>query len=230
MLAGLLGGAAAQAAESPSGTVLHLAEQAQALVAPDQLDVGLRAEVQGTDAARIQQQVNAAIAAAIAKAKASGLKVATGGYSVYQVHAGGPARPRDRTDPVWRASQGITLSGSDSVQLLDLAGRLQADGLLMSGMAFSIAPATRREAEARLTEEAVAGLRAQAERVAAAFGARVAGWRDIQVQHTLPMPVAMSGRLMMAKAAMAEDSPPSAEPAPQTVEVVINAEIILAFP
>jgi predicted secreted protein len=126
----------------------------------------------------------------------------------------------------WRGVQMMTLTGADSGALLALAGELQQGGLVMSGMSYDLAPETTRAAEDELTAEALQRLRDRANRVAAAMGLSVRSFRDVRVGNVggdrPPRPVMM--REAMAASTM---PPPVAEPGETTVQVTVEADVVL---
>ena len=71
------------------------------------------------------------------------------GYSSYQISE--PNRPLR-----WRVAQSLALEGSDFVALSALVSKLQgADGLLLSGLSFTVSPQARHAAEDALTTQAI---------------------------------------------------------------------------
>jgi predicted secreted protein len=230
LAASLVVAAAPLRAETPAGvpagehdaaaTVLHLTETAERTLKRDRLRFDLRAEATGADPARVQAEINKRMAAALERAKGvPAVRVETGGYTVYEDRA--PNGP-----PRWRGSQSLALIGRDFAPLLQLAGELQGDGLVASGTSFSLARETARGAEDELTEEALRRLRERADRVASAMGLSVLRLRDIRVGNAdtgrpPPMP-------MRAMAAAASAQPPVAEAGEATVQVSVDAEVLLA--
>jgi predicted secreted protein len=209
------------AVEHDAGTtVLRLTETAERVLKRDRLRFDLRAEASGADPARVQAEINKRMASALERAKGvPSVRVETGGYTVYEDRA-------PNTPPRWRGSQSLTLTGRDFAPLLQLAGELQGDGLAASGTSFSLARETARGAEDELTEEALKRLHERADKVAAAMGLSVLRLRDIRVGNAdvgrpMPMP-------MRAMAAAAPAPPPVAEAGEATVQVTVDAEVLLA--
>jgi predicted secreted protein len=221
-------GASDAAASEQEGTVLHLVASAERLMRRDRLTATLRAEAVGPDARRVQADVNKKMAAALERARAvRSVRAATRGYSVYE------ERPANNAGPSrWRGSQSLELVGQEAGDLLQLAGELQSDGLVMGGLSFDIAPDTLRGAEDELTGEALKRLRQRAERVAADLDMTVLRIRDMRVGN------ADAGRtgpiLMRAMAAAAPPGgaapapPPAAEAGETPVQVTVEADVVLA--
>lgn len=199
--------APAAAASQLAETVLHLSETAQVTRAPDEIQATLRAEARGANAAAVQAQVNRAIQAALGKAQAvSALRASTGGYWTH----------RTEENRQWVASQGLSLRGREAGPLLELTGTLQADGLALAELGWSLSDAAEKVAKQEAGRLAIAALRQRAQDVAQQLGLRVAGIRSLRLDTPeRPMP-----RLMAARASSA----PAPAAAPEEVEVMATAE------
>jgi predicted secreted protein len=125
----------------------------------------MRAEAESPNAATAASQVNAAIAKALSVAKGfAAVKVATAGYSTQQVSDKVKAQR-------WHVTQSISLDAGDFTAAAALISRLQDEnGLLLSGMGFSLAEKTRRDAEDSVTQQAIALWQARAQQAAHALG------------------------------------------------------------
>jgi predicted secreted protein len=211
------------AADPDAGmTVLHLTQTAERQIHRDRLRAQLQVETTGSDARRVQADINRTMTAALEHAKSvAGIKVETSGYSVYEEReTNAPSR--------WHGSQGLTLVGSDFAAVLGLAGDLQGEGLAMSNLAFELAPETARAAEDDLTSEALTRLRQRGERVAADLKLTMIRLRDIRVGNVggdQPPPIRMRAVAMAASPAAAP--PPAAEAGDATVAVTVDADILL---
>ncbi len=228
LLAATTVGACAQtapsAASDDSVTVLNLNDTAERVLRQDRLTIQLRADVTGTDPARVQAEINRRMTAALEHARGvPSVRAETQGYWVGQQNQ--PGKP-----PSWRGMQALILNSADQGALLDLAGKLQQAGLVMSSMNYSLAPVTARTAEDDLTAEALKRLRERADRIAASLGMTVRNFRTVNVGNAnAPQPYVMM-RAAAAPAAGAAAPPPVAEPGETTVRVTVNAEIVLARP
>jgi predicted secreted protein len=167
----LLGAAACAAASAlaqvpgPAQPMVTVTASATATVINDRLEASMRAEAESPNAAAAASQVNAAIARALSVAKAfPTVKVATAGYSTQQVSDKVKAQR-------WHVTQSISLDAGDFTATAALISRLQDEnGLLLSGMGFSLAEKTRREAEDSVTQQAIALWQARAQQAAHALG------------------------------------------------------------
>jgi len=215
---------AAVGSDEQSGTVIHLVQRAEKQMPRDRIRVTLRVEAEGSDPAKVQAEVNARMAEALAAAKrAPSVKAETAGYWVYQ-----QPPPTKAAPPKWLASQNVTLVGKDVAAALALVGELQASGLLVEGLGFDLAPETLRATEDELTAQALAGLRARAERVAAEMKMIVLRYKSVEIgnattQEFRPMPMRV-----MAAAAPAAGPAPAAEGGDATVSLSVDALVILA--
>lgn len=158
-------------ASSPSVTVTGAATTK---VQNDRMQAMVRAEAEQTTAGAAAADVNARMAKALAAAKAApGVEAKSAGYSTWQQwEKGKPGK--------WRVSQTLSLTGADFPALAGLLTKLQdEDGLLVSSIAFSLAPETNRRAEDALTKEAIRAWQQRAATAAEALG--FAAWRPGRV-------------------------------------------------
>lgn len=220
----LQGSVLAQPAPPPQMPTVTVSASATATVANDKLQAWLRAEAENANPAQAASDVNAQIAKALARGKAaSGVTIATAGYSTQQIS--------DKAKPSrWRVSQMITVESNDFTAAATLITRLQEDdGLLLSGMSFSLSNKARQQAEQGLTKQAIANWQERAAQAAAAFG--FGGWRTgrVTVQasdagHAYPM-------MRAAAAPMSASGAPVAVEAGNTdVTVSVSGEALLDAP
>lgn len=214
-------GAQTQSEAAPTAQpVITITASVSSDVTNDRLHAVMRAEVDNADAAHAASDVNARMARAIARAKAvPGVDAATAGYSSYQISE--PNKPMR-----WRVSQTMALESSDFIGLLALVSTLQgSDGLLLSGLNFSVGQAARRAAEDALTQRAIGSWQQRAQLAAKAFGAR--GWRPGRVtiqtnDYGRPQPMLKAQGMVAASGA-----PVSAEGGTSEVTVTVSGEAIL---
>jgi predicted secreted protein len=208
--------------ESDAGvTKLHLVQSAERMVRRDRIRAQLRVESVGSDARQVQAEINKRMTAALDQARAvQGIKLETGGYSVYEERQTSLASR-------WHGSQGLSLSGDDFGAVLGLAGSLQNAGLAMSGLSFELAPETARGVEDELTTEALARLRQRAERIAGDLQMTVDRLRDVRVGNVdgqQPRPQIVFEKSLASTSVV---PPPVGEAGDATVRVSVEAEILL---
>jgi predicted secreted protein len=194
----------------PSVTVTATAT---ATVANDRLQAWLRAEAESANPGTAASQVNAAVAKALATAKAyPAVKVATAGYSTYQV-GDKPGAMR------WRVMQAVSVDAQDFTAATTLISGLQEEGLLLSGMAFSLTEKARREAEDSVTQQALKSWEERAQRAAQGLG--FSGWGPGHVT----VQTSDGGRVYPVMRAQAMAAPGGAPPVPTeagTTEVTVT--------
>jgi predicted secreted protein len=205
----------------PAVPVVSVVGVAASAIANDRMHASLRAEADAATAAAGASEVNARIAQALARAKGvGGVEAKTTGYSTWQTS--------ERGKPVrWRVVQTIALESSDFAALASLVSRLQEDGLLLSGMHFTVQPDTRRRTEDALTEQAIRSWQQRAGIAAAALGYSV--WRPGRISINTgdaPSPPAPYLRQRMAGAA-AEAAPVAVEAGTTEITVTVSGEALL---
>ena len=207
--------------QAPAQPIVSVSATATSDVANDRMHAMLRAEADNADAAQAASDVNARIGRALARARGvPGVDVSTTGYSSFQINE--PNRP-----PSWRVSQTLVVDGGDFATLASLVSKMQTtDGLLLSGLSFTVSPATRRAAEDALTQQAIRNWQRRAQSAAQGFGS--AGYRvgRITIQSNdfgRPQP--------MLRAAMSAGderaAPVAVEGGMSEVTVTVNGEAIL---
>ncbi|WP_338332345.1 SIMPL domain-containing protein [Acetobacter sp. LMG 32666] len=192
--------------------------------APDKLSARFRAESQNKNAASAQRDVNAVVKKATDEAaKNTDIKAAVLQYSVYET------RP-EKARPYWTASQTLSFSATDGKSLLPLAGQLQAQGLILEGLDWSLSDEKRQSLFLDAEKQTVAELKKQADTLAASLGLHVARFTQISVSdqgYPHPMPI----MLRAAPAGIANDSisdSPSSTAETQTVRADLRATVLLA--
>ncbi|WP_323989122.1 SIMPL domain-containing protein [Nguyenibacter sp. L1] len=218
LLAGPVAGARAQDAAGRHGTAdteLTLTGAGAVHAAPDRLTATLFAESNGATPAAVQGRVNSVIRQAVDAANAAGgLTIVTDSYVVQHDEAARPAQ--------WTARQVIRLTGADGTALLTLVGQLQARGLGLSGLDWSLSPERRSALTQQAEAEALRDVRRRAEAAAKVLGMTMGPIRTIALQDqgtSRPMPMMMTA----ARASM----PPTAPLEEQTVTAAATATIML---
>lgn len=216
----LLAAAPAFAQPAISGTKLVLAETVAREVEQDTLVAILTARAGGATAAEAQGAVNALMTAAVEQARgAPSVRRATGGYRMTH------ERDRDGRTRGWVAEQDLRLTGREAAPLLELAGALQTKGFLAGGLSYVLSNEARKAVEAELTTEALAALRARAERVAEAMAMRLDAIETVRLGSVDHMPGPRP--MMMARAGEPNAAPPVALPDRETVRLTAEADVRL---
>ena len=200
--------------------VITITASASNDVPNDRMLAMLRAEADNGDAAQAANIVNQRMARALAQAKAtSGVEARTMGYSSYQISE--PNRPSR-----WRVSQTLALESADFVALSALVSKLQGgEGLLLSGLTFSVSPQARHAAEDALTTQAIRNWQQRAQNAARAFGATDFRTGHVTIQtndYGRPQPMFKAGGVSATSVA-----PVNAEGGTSEVTVTVSGEAIL---
>jgi predicted secreted protein len=213
--------AQAQQANTPvTQPVISVTASATSALPNDRMLAWLRVEIDNSDPTAAANEVNTRMGKALARAKAvKGIEASTTAYSSYQVS--------ERNQPMkWRVSQTLQLESGDFGALSGLVSKIQAeDGLVLSGMNFSVSTAARRTAEDALTQQAIKAWQARAQSAAQGFGAQ--SWRPGHV--TIQTGDAIRPQPMMRAAAggMAAAASVATEAGTSDITVTVSGEAIL---
>lgn len=145
---------AAETAQAASYTKLELTASGSVQAPPDQLAASFRAESRSNSAAAAQKAVNTQVSKAAEQAKqANGVKYAISHYSVSEM------RDDKAKNAVWTASQDLTFTAPDGEALLPLTGQLQANGLILEGLDWSLSPDKQKALQLEAEKAAVTDLK-----------------------------------------------------------------------
>jgi uncharacterized protein YggE len=197
-------------------TVLSLSATGSVVTLPDEMEASLNVQQDAASAAAAQDAVNRLMAKALASArKVHGVTATTADYNVFQTQA-----------PAYQATQTLNLTmaaagGVPPPAFTNLAGQLQQDGLQLNSLDGELSASGADAASQAATIDALRRLRSEANAIAAALGDKVGEMKTITIDSNNQGPV-MPGFAMAMKAA-----PPQAAPGPVTVQVTVEATIIL---
>jgi uncharacterized protein len=210
-------------AQDKDKVTLTLGESAERMVTQDRLKALLRVEAGGTDPRAVQAQVNQKMTQTLERVRAvAGVKAETQGYYVYEDKS-------LKRGQRWWGSQGVNLTSTDGGALLALIGQLQEQGVLVSNLAYELAPETRRKIERELVPEAIQRVKETAETVARSLALPTVQIVRVRLGDSSPPPVPRSfGAVAMAAERAAQAPPPVAEPGETIVSVRIEAEVSLS--
>lgn len=216
----------------PDGqTLLNISATERTQVQQDLLMASLRVEKEGTDPKLVQDQINEIMKKALEKAKAvKDIETSTGGYYVYQYDPN--PQPADRATPstamAWRGSQTIDLQSVKADDLLKLAGELQALGLVMGNLSYTLSPAKADEAKDALMEKTLAKVKTRADRAAKAMGKSKMELIEISVDSSDSVtPYPMMRAMAMEASGSAKMDTPSAEPGLSDITLTVSARALL---
>jgi predicted secreted protein len=201
-------------------TVLHLAETATVMVAPDEIAAILTVQATSPSASDAQARVNAAMQDALAQAhKVEGIAVSTGGYGVWR------SNPPDH-GANWQVNQTLNLIGHDGPTLLTLVGTLQQHGLLVSNLGWRLSRAAERQAHQAATKQALSALRGRVDEAAALLNLRFDQFKEVRLDGAAPQPMFRGMATAMAVGAAAAP-PPSVAPEDMPVSATAEADAVL---
>lgn len=216
----------------PDGqTLLNISATERTQVQQDLLMASLRVEKEGTDPKLVQDQINEIMKKALEKSKAvKDIETSTGGYYVYQYDPN--PQPVDRSTPsaamAWRGSQTIDLQSVKADDLLKLAGELQALGLVMGNLSYTLSPAKADEAKDALMEKTLAKVKIRADRAAKAMGKSKMDLIEISVDSSDSVtPYPMMRAMAMEASGSAKMDAPSAEPGLSDITLTVSARALL---
>jgi predicted secreted protein len=204
---------------NPSG-VLSLSAQASTDVPQDVIHITMFYEEEAKDPGSLTAHLNQRADAALAQAKGVARVTArTGAFSVY------PSTDRDGKISAWRGRTEVVLESHDFPAASKLAGQL-GNLMQVANVEFSLSPEAQREAEQKLTSEAIRSFRTRADEAAKAFGYGAYTIRDVNVgsgHNVQPFPRMMA--LAAAPAMDAKVAPISVEGGKATVTVTVNGSV-----
>ena len=205
-------------AQAPSG-VLQLNASASDEVPADEIHITLFTERQGNDSATVAQQLNQQTQQALDTARSqSSVKVSTGSFSI------SPSTDRDGKIIAWRGRSELVLESQDFAAASKLAGDLGGQ-MQVADVSFSLSRDKRQQAEARLSDVAIAAFRRKADTAAKAFGYHGFSIREVQLGHSDSIRQPRIAMMSMAAAPMAKMSAVPVEGGTTTVSVDVNGSV-----
>lgn len=206
----------------PTYNRVTLSESASSEVANDLMTATLLSQHQGRQAARLADQVNREISAAIRLAQStSGIEVRTQTYRTQPVY-------EKQRIKGWRVSQSIRLESRDSKVLGELLGRLQ-DSLKLQSVDYRVSSEQRRQHVDEVIQTALERFSRRAQLIASSFGR--SRWRLVRlsVNDGGSGPVPVLEMKMMADAPMARTAAPvPLEAGTARIQVRVSGEIELS--
>ena len=219
ILAMAVTGPASAAAEAPRYNQIHFQVERSRPVDNDRMHAVLSLTAEDDNAARLADQINRTMDAALKTAKARPkIEVRTGSYQTYPVYDKNKIRR-------WRATQELILEGSDFAELGNLIGQLQ-EHLQVGSIHFSVSPARRAAVEDELIAQALDAFKQRAELVRKQLTAK--GYRivDASINTGGGQPVPLT-RGMAMEAMASSGAPPAIEAGTSILNVSVGGVIEL---
>lgn len=220
----------------PAGTtIINFSATEKRTMPQDLLIASLRIEAEDkNNAAAVQKQINEAMKKALDLARTeTEFKVSTGSYSVYKYDhpvVVNRTTGEQKSDPVWKGSQTIEIQSKDAARLLDIVGKIQAEGFAMNNLAYTLSPEVVEQVRDELMVEALKKLSAKARVVAETLGKNKVDLVDVNVDTgspVIPMYKTMMARGEMAMAADASMPAPVAEAGETDVSLTVSARALI---
>lgn len=215
--------AVAQAAAPAPHNVVQLSATAAVEARQDLLSVTLRTTRDGSEPLPVQEQLKAALEAALADARstaqAGAMEVRSGNFSLV------PRQGRDGRISGWQGTAEMVLSGRDFERIAAAAGRIQ--GLTVAGVAFGLSREQRERLETQAQAQGIERFRLRAGEVARAFGFTGYTLREVNVSsQELGAPPRPRFMTMEARSSAAE-APLPLEAGQATVQVTVSGSVQL---
>jgi predicted secreted protein len=205
--------------------ILSLSASEQVSVQQDKLNVMMQYTSQGRDSTALQDEVNTAIREAKTILEAtSNIDYSIQQYHVYTIQSSRPSR-NDINNPVWRAQQSVQMNSMNSEALLVVTARLQAAGLTVSNLYYSLSSERYEEVSDSLMNAALLKLQARADETAATLNKRTAELVEVNINGGQNF---FGARMAMAEIDTASMSVPVAEPGETQVNMSVSARALLS--
>ena len=207
--------------------LLNLSVSEAAEVPQDLLSAVLQFIARGPDSTALQHEVNQAMTKALNRlGEIDGIDYHTQQYHVHAVYSQGDSREA-LENPTWQAQQSLRLSGLDNAVVLAAVAELQAQGLMVQHLGYSLSADAYRQAHEQLLEAAIASLQRRAEQVALLLGKQQSELIELSLNDG-SNPGLRSLSMARASPDSLEMAPPVAEPGRTTVTVSISARALIS--
>ena len=209
--------------------LLNLDETEVVSVEQDILNASLSYSAQGSEKISLQNEVNKNMASALEIIDSvSGIEFSTGQYYIYTINPG--MQSKDGVDnPIWRAQQGIKLSSSNSPQLLEIVGQLQAAGLIVNGLNYSLSDQASMKASESLLSIVLNKLERKASDTAELLGKNFSSLIEVTIRENGSR--GFEPRMEMMRDSQAggqQFERPSAVPGQSEVSLSVSAKALLS--
>ena len=205
-------------------TDIQLVQQASLVVPRDRITATLQVTMRGPDARTIQVEINRRMVAALAKVKDMPAVVAeTGSYSVNHPYSmQGPSRD-------WQGGQTLILTSGDIEAVLNLAGQLQNDGLVMGEMRFFVSPDSLKAVQDELTASALKTMQDRAGTIAGDLGLKVSRYKSVTVGNAQEqLGETPTSKTAPPQGASRKAPPPAAIAGEALVTLNVNATVMMS--
>ncbi len=210
--------------------LLNLSVTEQTSVEQDTLNASLAYSVQGRDKVSLQNDVNAKMASTLEIIEAiSEIEYSTGQYYIYIFRPGRPSR-NDIENPIWRAQQGLQLSSKNSEVLLEAVGELQAIGIEINRLDYSLSGEAFEQTSDSLLSIALEKLQSRANETAELLNKNSASLVEVTINGNRN-PGFFQPRMAMMESSQpdsAQFETPTAAPGKSEVSLNVSAKALLS--
>jgi len=202
--------------------VLNLSATEQLSVDQDTLNVYMQYSAQGRNTTALQNEVNEAMREVLTILETTNnIEYSTQQYHVYNMQG------RNNQNPNWRAQQSIQMSSMNAEALLVVTARLQALGMTVSSMDYSLSSEKYEEVSDSLMNAALQKLQARANEAASTLNKSTAALVEVSLNggNNQLFRGAMASMAMDSMESMAV---PVAEPGTTQVNLTVSARALLS--
>ena len=215
--------ALAQPAPPAPRDVVQFSVASVAEARQDELSVTLRTSRDGNEALLVQEQLKAALEAALAEARGTAqpgaMDVRSGNFSLV------PRSGRDGRINGWQGSAEMVLSGRDFERIASTAGHIQ--GMTVAGVVFGLSREQRERLETQAQAQAIERFRVRAGEIARAFGFTAYTLREVSLSsQELGNPPRPRFMTLEVRSSAAE-APLPVEAGQATVQVTVSGSVQL---
>ncbi|MDI1239010.1 MAG: SIMPL domain-containing protein [Polaromonas sp.] len=205
---------------APLQNVAQLSASAAVEVQQDLLSIAMTTTRDGSDAATVQNQLKAALEAALAEARKNAqpglMDVRTGNFSLY------PRYGKDGKINGWQGSTEMVLEGRDFARITAAAGKVQT--LSLGNVGFALSREARARVEGDAQAQAIEGFKAKASEIARGFGFSGYTLREVAINANDQGPIRPRMMAVEAKSAMSDSAIP-VEAGKSTVMVNVSGSV-----
>jgi len=195
--------------------------EARREVANDWATARFTIQAEGKDPAVVADSVNRQMKGALELAKHTpDVEMTSGAYTTQPIYDDGRVVR-------WRARQEVRAESGDVGRLSKLIGTLQAESVLLSGIAFSVKNETRVAVEEELIKEALSAFRTRASLIAEGLGAADWSLVSLSVGRSGGQPRMMRMHAESSRISKASAAPPVFEAGTSALRVQIDGNVEL---
>jgi len=202
--------------------VLNLSATEQLSVDQDTLNVYMQYSAQGRNTTALQNEVNEAMREVLTILETTNnIEYSTQQYHVYNMQG------RNNQNPNWRAQQSIQMSSMNAEALLVVTARLQALGMTVSSMDYSLSSEKYEEVSDSLMNAALQKLQARANEAASTLNKSTAALVEVSLNGGNNQ-LFRGARASIAMDSMESMAIPVAEPGTTQVSLTVSARALLS--